>query len=84
MQVIITKFHGATNSRGSRISATSSGEGSRVYIHYPHEVGVDEAHSRAAAKLAAKLGWHGRYVQGSFHDGRQVFVPIFESNTVCL
>jgi len=56
-QSIQTKYHGPTNTKGSRISATSA-SGIKIFIGYPHELseGVD-SHALAAATLARKLGW---------------------------
>lgn len=60
MMCIVTKFLGATNSRGSRIQA-KCGAG-KVTIPYPHEESTGErAHYRAAAALAEKLEWTGQY-----------------------
>lgn len=72
LQAIRTKYHGATNHRGSRITATSSG-GRKLTIQYPHESNAPEAHRAAAEALQAKLGWDGRLIQGSLSDS-YVFV----------
>ena len=56
LQAIETKYHGATNTRGSRISATTAG-GKRIYIPYPHECSGADAHAVAAQKLAESLDW---------------------------
>ena len=55
MQAIITKFHGPTNTRGARISATAWA--GRVSIPYPHELNQEEGHEKAARALMAKFGW---------------------------
>lgn len=75
-QAIITKYHGPTNTVGSRISATSA-SGIRVFIPYPHEANTEEAHRRAADKLIAKLGWETDkpYAQGALKTG-YAFVAI--------
>lgn len=52
---IITKYHGATDKLGSRISATY--DKWRVYIHYRDELSTDDNHKLAAEKLARKLDW---------------------------
>ena len=74
MQAIETKYHGATNTKGSRISATSE-SGIRVYIGYPHELDTAEAHAKAAHELCAKLNWSGTYHGGATKDG-YVFVSV--------
>lgn len=56
LQAIRTKYHGATNHRGSRITATSAG-GSKLTIPYPHELNAEQAHRKAAELLVAKLDW---------------------------
>lgn len=69
MKAIRTRFHGATNFTGSRISASDEG-GNRVTIPYPHEFGPGEgAHRKAAEALCAKMHWTGEMIGGSLHDG---------------
>ena len=69
MKAIITKYHGPTNTRGSRISATDS-DGNRVSISYPYD---RDPHRAAAAALCAKMRWSGTLVQGGTSNGA-VFV----------
>ena len=57
MKAIRTRYHGATNTRGSRIIA-SDGDGNRASIPYPHELNSEEAHRKAALALCAKMGWN--------------------------
>ena len=78
-QAIETKYHGATNTKGSRISATAA-SGIKVYIDYPHELSGVDCHARAAEKLARKLEWlklgeefEGNYIAGGTRSG-YVFV----------
>jgi hypothetical protein len=56
--LIITKYHPATGSRGSRISAyapcTTWG---RVYVSFPHELSGAERHFVAAKVLLQKAGY---------------------------
>lgn len=59
---ILTKYHGPTNRKGSRISATANGN--RIYIPYPHHCGPDEANLLAAERLCHKMGWRGELVAG--------------------
>jgi len=70
MQAIQTKYHGPTNTKGSRISATCA-DGRRVYISYPHEIGGDmERHEVAARALCEKLGWIPERLEGgALKDG---------------
>ena len=64
MLAIITKYHGPTNYRGSRISATGR-DGldwkRRVSVPYPHEASAtgDAAHRVAAVAMCEKLTAEG-------------------------
>lgn len=71
MKAIQTKYHGPTNTRGSRISATDGGN--KVTIPYPHELSGELVHRKAAEALCAKMGWQGELVSGSLKTG-YVFV----------
>lgn len=78
-QSIETKYHGATNTKGSRISATSA-SGIKTYIDYPHELSGVDCHAIAAEKLARQLEWlkpgedfKGKYIAGGTRAG-YVFV----------
>ena len=78
MQAILTKFHGPTNIRGSRISATCAG--GRVIVPYPHDLSGQECHEYAAKKLVNKLGWtgdhYGKLEGGQLHTGDYCFVMV--------
>ena len=56
MQAIQTKYHGPTNTRGSRISAKAEGVRG-ISIPYPHELNTTDAHAKAANELANKYNW---------------------------
>jgi hypothetical protein len=57
MKAILTRYIGATDTRGSRISASAEG-GNRVVIPYPDEEHQGEAaHRVAAVALVRKMGW---------------------------
>ena len=73
MQTIETKYHGPTNTRGSRISATASGCRKRVTVSYDHALNSENNHKAAALKLMEALNWTGRYVGGHTPTG-MVFV----------
>jgi len=68
MQTISTKFHGATNTRGSRIIARTA-SGVSFTSDYQHALNSDENHWRAAQGLAKKLNWSGDYIQGHTATG---------------
>lgn len=72
MKAITTTYHGPTNTRGSRISATD-GDGNRITLPYNHALNVAQTHAEAAVALCQKMGWHGTLIQGSLPKG-YVFV----------
>lgn len=73
MQTIITKYHGPTNVRGSRVSAQASGNGVKVTLSYDHALNSEGNHMAAAQALMDKLDWCGHYVGGHTKNG-MVFV----------
>lgn len=52
-QVIITRYHGPTNYRGSRISATCWR--GKVVLSYDHTLDSDDNHRQAATMLCQKM-----------------------------
>lgn len=68
MKAITTKYHGPTNTRGSRISASDS-DGNRASIPYPRELSGDDCHALAAAALCKKMGWTGKLISGGTSRG---------------
>ena len=74
MKAITTKYHGPTNTRGSRVSASDS-DGNRVSIPYDHALDSEEIHRKAAVALCARMKWPGAdaMVGGSVKNG-YVFV----------
>lgn len=73
MQAITTKYHGATATKPSRISATS-GSGHRVTVSSDS---VNGDHAAVARALCEKLKWTGHYAGGSTKTG-SVFVFVGE------
>jgi hypothetical protein len=76
MQVIETKYLGASSVRGSRYSrvkATHTGGLTSVTLPWNDELKGDENHMAAAKALAEKLQWYGEYVGGHTLTG-MVFV----------
>lgn len=73
---IITKFHGPTNTRRARVSATWGTD--RASVVYDSTDGFGEpAHRKAAEAVLRKTGYPqfiGRLVGGALPDGRYVFV----------
>ena len=63
MQAIITKYHGPTNTKGSRVSARC--DAGRVTIPWDDALSSDENHAAAARDLMRHLRW-GRYDRVGF------------------
>lgn len=72
MKAIITKYHGPTNTKGSRISARDS-DGHRVYISRECDLHIEDSHKAAAIALCKKMNWHGKLVGGDFGPDERVF-----------
>jgi len=76
MQAISTRYHGPTNTRGSRITAKCAA--GKVTIPYSYEFSGQQAHRIAAETLASKLGWtgqhYGKLAGGQLHNGDYAFV----------
>jgi hypothetical protein len=68
MQAIVTKYHGATNFKGSRISATA--EAGRIYLSWDDSLNVEDNHDAAALALGRKLGWVGKLASGGLPGTR--------------
>lgn len=62
LEIITTKYRGATDFRGSRISA--AGNGARVSISYPHELTGEAVYAAAAHALAEKMGMRDVTLKG--------------------
>jgi hypothetical protein len=75
MQAIRTQYKGPTNTRGSRIIATSFK--ARTIMPYDHELDIDDNHRRAAELHAAK-SWRTdapvRLTSGTLPDGSQAHI----------
>lgn len=66
MQAIITKYHGATNTRGSRISARS--QAGRKFYSWDYALGVEENHKAAAQQYASEMKWGREWEGGALPD----------------
>ncbi len=56
MKAIETKYHGPSNIRGSRISASDQ-DGNRVILSYDSSLNSSENHRAAALALIRKMAW---------------------------
>lgn len=72
MKAIFTKFHGPTDTRGARISASDS-DGNKITISYPYELSGEYCHRKAADALCVKMQWTGNLISGGTRTG-YVFV----------
>lgn len=74
-QAIVTKYHGPTDKRSSRVSATA--DAGRVYVEWNDSLNAEENYAVAAKVLAAKFGWHGTWVAGGLPGGKgNVYVVV--------
>ena len=55
MQAIRTKYHGATNTKGSRMSAKC--ERKTIYLAYDSSLDSDANHRKACNALRLVMGW---------------------------
>jgi hypothetical protein len=75
MKAITTKFHGPTDTRGSRYTATDSDK-NRVTVSTDYALNSEGNHDAAALALCRKMGWTGTLVRGGLAKGN---VYVFES-----
>ena len=73
MKAIRVKYHGPTNFRGSRLTATADG-GHRVTVPYDYALSGDALYLTAAVALCHKLKWKGELIAGGLPDGSVCFV----------
>jgi hypothetical protein len=84
MPAILTRYHGPTNTRGSRISAQTADTGTcrRVTVAYRHERSSFENHTAAARELAEQLGyddtrWHSAATDKGYWFVAEMHQPAF-------
>lgn len=68
MKAITTKFHGPSNVKGARMSASDM-DGNRVIDSYQHELNSEENHKAIARRLCIKMGWSGSLIMGAIKGG---------------
>lgn len=75
MTAIVTKYLGASNTRGARITARAMGHW--VTVPYDHSSGSEANHRRAADALVKKMAWEfaGKMISGELEHG---YVFVFE------
>ena len=82
MKAIFTKYHGPTNVKGSRVSASDS-DGNRVTLSWDCALNTDQNHRRAAVALCHKMKWAGKLAEGDTRTG-MVFVWIDQPGAATL
>lgn len=75
-QAIVTKYHGPTNHRGSRVSARC--DAGRTTVEWDHALNPDANHTRAVVALVRKLGWSGRLHLGALPLASGGYVAVVE------
>lgn len=76
MQMITTKYLGATDRRSARVKASHTAGAVTVTLPWDCELTVEANHCRAAAALAVKLDWHGEWVGGCLNARGNVYVLV--------
>lgn len=77
MKAIITKYHGPTDTRGTRVRAKEP-DGKSLFVYWDHSLDSEKNHVRAANALRDKLGWKGELITGWCKDFYvHVFKPQF-------
>lgn len=66
-QAIVTKYHGPTDRRGSRVSATA--DAGRIFVSWDDSLGIEKNHDNAARLLAEKFKWRGTWYGGGLPTG---------------
>ena len=75
-QAITTTYHGPSNSRGALITARTGRKGDPTVTigYHSYEGDARSRHEAAAAFLALRLDWHGRWASGDLAPGKRVHV----------
>jgi hypothetical protein len=67
---VVTKFHGPTNTKGARVSAsTGMMRSHRLYHHWDHELSAFENHRAVAMAFIQERKWDGQWIGGATKDG---------------
>lgn len=74
-RIIVTKYLGPTNTRGSRIVA--SVPSTRLTVSWDYRLNIEENHAAAATALARKLDWLDPTHGGNLPDHRRAYVVPF-------
>lgn len=75
MKAILVKYHGPSNTRGSRYTAKAEGNPS-LTLSYNHALGADENAKAAAVALVKRMKWNCGVVGGTLPNGDRCYVLI--------
>lgn len=64
MKAITTKYHGPTNTRGARYSATDN-DGHKVTVSIDYALSSEGNHNAVALAFCKKMNWQGELAVGS-------------------
>lgn len=64
MKAILVKYHGPTDTKGSRYSASDS-DGNQVYVEVDDALSMADSQERAVHALCEKMAWTGTLIAGS-------------------
>jgi hypothetical protein len=79
MQAIRTRYHGPTNTRGTRITATC--EAGSLTMPFDYSLNDEGNHAKAAQLMIKRLGWSGVFLGGQF-DGDCYWVANSDASPV--
>jgi len=68
MIAIRTRYHGPTDTRGARISATDT-YGNQTTLPYPYALSGAAGHAVAVRALCEQMGWAGTLTAGRTESG---------------
>lgn len=80
MQAIITKYHGPTNTRGSRIIGKAGNVTVTCDPNDSRRMHHEDIHAECAKQVAAKLGWSGEWAACQVDRVGWVWVPCDDRN----
>ena len=77
-QAIVTRYFGPTDHRDARIKASASAKS--IWVPWDHAFNVEVNHALACSVLVNKLGWDGKWHQGSLPDNMGGYVFVMEDD----
>lgn len=74
-RIIETRYHGPTDTRGSRVSARLP-SGEKLSAPWAYELGIEDNHTSAAVALCERLGWPAPTLAGNSVGGNRLYVVV--------